>query len=89
MPSFDERRAGAIAHWLGERKCEDVRFEVEPGKEQVLEEPEQRELGRGSLAAGAAARGLERPSKGDTAPAPTLEDRRACPRGGSRESLVP
>jgi hypothetical protein len=45
MRSFDERRSGAIAHWLGEQKGEDVRFEkVEPGDEQILPPREQREL---------------------------------------------
>ena len=34
-----------VAHWLSEQKGEPVHFEkVEPGDEQVLEDPEQREL---------------------------------------------
>ena len=34
----DSSLGEAIAHWLGEQKGKDVRFEkVEPGKEQVLE----------------------------------------------------
>jgi hypothetical protein len=45
VASPDDQQAEANAQWLGMQKGEPVRFEkVEPGDEQILPPPEQREL---------------------------------------------